>query len=178
MMIKNWMVLMLLTGFILSCQSESKQQREETTEEKSVSDGVENGQQQALNQAKKDEKAILQYLEAKSIDAERTNSGLYYKIIDPGNTNKKPSKSSQVSVQYVGKLLDGTSFDRSPSDENITFPLNKVIMGWQEGIPKVGEGGEVKLIIPSHLGYGNAKVGRIPSNSVLVFDVKLLEVRG
>lgn len=181
-MMKNWMVLMLFAGLIFSCQGENKQEQEgakdEATEEKSVSDAAQNAQQKALNQAKMDEKAIVEYLVANNMEAERTNSGLYYKVIDPGNADKKPSKVSQVSVQYVGKLLNGTTFDRSPTDENISFPLNKVILGWQEGIPKVGEGGEIKLIIPSRLGYGQAKVGRIPSNSVLIFDVKLLEVRG
>ena len=182
MMTKNWIVWIILAGLVLSCQAENKQQEQatekESSEEKTTTNPAQNAQQRALEQAKTDKKLILQYLQEKNIDAESTNSGLYYKIIEPGDQNKKPGKSSQVSVQYVGKLLNGTTFDRSPTEENVSFPLNRVIMGWQEGIPKIGEGGEIKLFIPSHLGYGQAKVGRIPSNSVLVFDVKLLEVRG
>ena len=70
-------------------------------------------------------------------------------------------------------LTDGTVFDQSTS-AGISF-LTNVILGWQEGIPMFSEGGTGKLLIPSPLGYGNRAVGNIPENSVLIFDVELID---
>ena len=58
----------------------------------------------------------------------------------------------------------------------ITFPLSGVIQGWQEGIPLFKEGGSGILLIPSALGYGSQSVGSIPANSVLIFDINLIDV--
>ena len=66
-------------------------------------------------------------------------------------------------------------FDQSSSN-GITFPLSGVIQGWQEGIPLFKEGGSGILLIPSALGYGSQSVGTIPANSVLIFDINLIDV--
>ena len=123
---------------------------------------------------------ITQYLSDKGLTGKGqfTDSGLYY-IIDVAGTGTKPDISSTVEVKYTGTLLDGTQFDSSSSQATgtATFALLQVIKGWQEGIPFFKEGGKGKLIIPSALGYGSQKQSKIPKNSVLVFDIELVDVK-
>jgi hypothetical protein len=82
---------------------------------------------------------------------------------------------STVRVSYKGYLTDGSVFDES-AVEGVSFGLQQVIKGWTEGIPYFKEGGNGKLLIPSALGYGKQGTSGIPANSVLIFDVKLLEI--
>ena len=121
-----------------------------------------------------DEEIILQYISDNNLSAKSTGSGLYYVVNDTGNGDI-PNINSIVTVAYKGTLTDGTIFDQSGSG-GATFPLSNVIQGWQEGIPLFSEGGSGILIIPSALGYGVQAVGIIPANSVLIFEVTLLNV--
>ena len=121
-----------------------------------------------------DEDIILQYISDNNLNAEPTGSGLYYVINSTGN-GEFPNINSLVTVAYKGTLTDGTTFDQSSSN-GITFPLSNVIQGWQEGIPLFSECGSGILLIPSALGYGSQSVGNIPENSVLIFEVTLLNV--
>ncbi|MBK8701756.1 MAG: FKBP-type peptidyl-prolyl cis-trans isomerase [Saprospiraceae bacterium] len=115
---------------------------------------------------------IEDYLAENNLTAIKTEDGLYYIIDVPGN-DKKPKVNSEVRVKYKGTLLDGTVFD-----ENADFRTNlsKVIAGWRYGMVHFGEGGKGKLLIPPHLGYGDQETGDIPGNSVLIFDIELIEV--
>ncbi|MEJ6499819.1 MAG: FKBP-type peptidyl-prolyl cis-trans isomerase [Cryomorphaceae bacterium] len=121
-----------------------------------------------------DEKIILQYISDNNLNAEPTGSGLYYVVDNYGNGDV-PNIQSIVTVAYKGTLTDGTIFDQSGAS-GATFPLTHVIQGWQEGIPLFSEGGSGILLIPSALGYGNQAIGSIPANSVLIFEVTLLNV--
>ena len=121
-----------------------------------------------------DDEIIQQYISDNNLNATSTSSGLYYVIETTGN-GVFPNIYSTVTVAYTGMLTDGTVFDQS-SSAGISFPLTNVIQGWQEGIPMFSEGGSGKLLIPSALGYGNRAVGNIPENSVLIFDVELIDV--
>ena len=103
----------------------------------------------------------------------QTESGLAYKIIEPGNENKPVADQDTVWVNYKGTLLDGTVFDQN---ENINFQLNRVIKGWGEGLKLVGEGGKIQLVIPGDLAYGEYGTRGIAPNSTLVFDVDLNKV--
>lgn len=130
----------------------------------------------AVKQAKDDDAAIRTYITANHITAEKHSSGLYFQILEPGN-GENPSANANVEVKYIGELLDGTVFDQTKTS-SIKFPLSGVIRGWQIGIPLVKKGGKIKLLIPSALGYGNSSPGRdIPANSVLIFEVELLNVQ-
>ena len=120
------------------------------------------------------DKIISEYITSNNIDATKSNSGLYYSITKEGSS-KKPNSTSQVRVSYKGYLINGTEFDKSDST-GVVFKLNQVIEGWTEGITYFGEGGEGTLFIPSHLGYGNQSKENIPKNSVLLFDIKLIDV--
>ncbi|MCG6146045.1 FKBP-type peptidyl-prolyl cis-trans isomerase [Leptospira bandrabouensis] len=86
---------------------------------------------------------------------------------------------SYVTVHYVGKLTNGTKFDSS-RDRNRPFEFNlgagEVVKGWDKGIKGMRVGGKRKLIIPPELGYGSKKVGNIPPDSTLIFEVELLKI--
>ena len=107
-----------------------------------------------------------------------TASGLQYKITKEG-TGKQPAATDTVLVHYEGKLLDGTVFDSSiKRGEPISFPLNRVIAGWTEGLQLVKEGGKAILYIPSKLAYGSRGAGgAIGPDETLIFEVELLKVQ-
>ena len=120
------------------------------------------------------EKEITDYIAKNNLNAQRSDSGLYYVINEPGSGNQ-PNASSNVTVAYKGYFSNGNVFDQS-KPEGISFGLNQVIKGWTEGIPYFKTGGSGVLLIPSHLGYGSTNNGPIPGGSVLIFDVKLISV--
>jgi FKBP-type peptidyl-prolyl cis-trans isomerase FkpA len=126
-------------------------------------------------QAAKDEAAIQAYLTANpSIQATKGTNGLYYQILKEG-TGAKPTSTSIVSVNYVGKLLNGNTFDEGNLSN---MPLTNLVPGWGYGLPYVNTGGRILLILPSALGYGNSSPGAaIPANSVLVFTIDLLSFK-
>jgi FKBP-type peptidyl-prolyl cis-trans isomerase FkpA len=105
-----------------------------------------------------------------------TESGLQYEIVTEGD-GASPTAADTVKVHYRGTLIDGTEFDSSyKREEPISFPLNGVIRGWTEGLQLMKVGSTHRLYIPSELGYGSSTAGSIPPNSVLIFDVELLEI--
>jgi FKBP-type peptidyl-prolyl cis-trans isomerase len=104
-----------------------------------------------------------------------TSSGLQYEVIKEG-TGARPSASDIVKVHYEGTLIDGISFDSSYGSEPIEFPLDQVIAGWTEGLQLMRVGSKYKFYIPSELGYGAGGAGPIPPNSVLIFEVELLDI--
>jgi FKBP-type peptidyl-prolyl cis-trans isomerase FkpA len=102
------------------------------------------------------------------------SSGIQYQITNPGNPSIVPTISSTVKVKYTGKYMNGTIFDSNAT--GVDIPLSNVIAGWQIGIPFIGKGGSIKLLIPSSLAYGCAGRNPIPSYSVLYFEVELIDV--
>lgn len=108
-----------------------------------------------------------------------TASGLQYEVLTKGTGTKSPLATDLVEVNYEGKLLDGTIFDSSyKRGESITFPLNRVIAGWTEGLQLMTEGAKYRLYIPSDLAYGTRGAGRdIGANATLIFDVELLKIK-
>lgn len=125
----------------------------------------------ASEQAAIDDTAIQAYIKANNLtNVTKDDSGLYYQVITPG-TGNYPNSSSTVTVNYSGKLTNGTVFD-SGSLSNTS--LTGLIKGWQIGIPHINTGGRILLLVPSALGYGTTASGPIPANSVLVFTIDLL----
>ena len=105
-----------------------------------------------------------------------TDSGLQYKIIEPGN-DVKPGPRDTVWVRYRGTLVDGTVFDEVAEDADpIQLTLNRVVAGWTEGLQLIGEGGKIQLFLPSELGYGEQGNQAIGPNSALLFVVELTKV--
>lgn len=106
-----------------------------------------------------------------------TASGLQY-MVEKEGTGAQPTAEDEVTVHYTGRLLDGTVFDSSVSrGEPATFPLNRVIPGWTEGVQLMKEGAKYIFFIPSDLAYGAQGVpNAIPPHSVLIFEVELIKV--
>jgi len=106
-----------------------------------------------------------------------TSSGLQYKVLREGK-GRKPGQNDTVEVHYKGSLIDGTVFDSSyKRGQSISFPLNRVIAGWTEGLQLMKEGAKYELVIPAKLGYGERGAGNvIPPDATLVFEVELLKV--
>lgn len=119
-----------------------------------------------------DIKKIEKYLEENNLVATKRNTGLFYIIEEEGNDNH-PTLTSVVKINYTGKLLNGEVFETGTANNQ---RLSSYIDGWKEGIPLFGVGGKGKLFIPSGLGYGSSKLGDIPKNSVLIFDVELVNI--
>lgn len=116
--------------------------------------------------------------ENKKKDGVKTlKDGLQYKVITKGD-GPQPDANDSVTVDYTGKLIDGTVFDSSKKrGKPVTFPVNAVIPGWTEALQLMHAGGEYKLFIPPDLAYGERGAGsQIGPNETLVFDVKLISV--
>lgn len=127
----------------------------------------------AAEQAMVDDANIQTYIQANNINAVKDASGLYYQVITAG-TGSSPSANSVITVNYNGKLLDGTTFD---SGNLANTSLTSLIKGWQIGIPHLKVGGRILLLIPSGLGYGTSAAGSIPANSVTVFTIDLISFK-
>lgn len=126
-------------------------------------------------QTAKDETAIQAYLKANSsIHATKDARGVYYQVITEG-TGKGVTASSIISVNYVGKLLNGTQFDSRTG--YAADMQGGIIAGWKYGLLHASAGSRILLIIPSALAYGSSPTGAIPANSVLVFTIDVLSVQ-
>ena len=130
-----------------------------------------------------DEAIIRKYLDDNRITtAQRQTSGLYFQQTQPGTSTYQARANNTVYVLYTGRLMDGTVFDASSQRNNV--PINfvlgqgRVIRGWDEGIALMHKGEKATLYIPSGLAYGSSSPSTaIPANSVLRFDVELVDVR-
>lgn len=138
-------------------------------------------------QQKKREKAEANLKEALDFLAENgkkpsvqvTSSGLQYEVLSQSDQQTRPTAAQSVTVHYEGRLLNGKVFDSSiKRDRPATFPLSAVIAGWTEGLQLMTVGSIFRFFIPPDLGYGSRPMGSdIPPNSLLIFDVTLLDIR-
>jgi len=112
-------------------------------------------------------------------DMKTTASGLKYQVLKQGTGATSPKATDTVNVHYHGTLLNGTVFDSSVErGQPISFPLNRVIRGWTEGLQLMKVGDKFKFEIPPDLAYGaNSPSPKIPPNSTLVFEVELLGIQ-
>jgi FKBP-type peptidyl-prolyl cis-trans isomerase FkpA len=125
--------------------------------------------------------SVQDYLSANTLTATQHCSGLFYSIELEGS-GATPEACSYVSVKYVGRFTNGNIFDQTTGSNVAAFYLSEVIRGWTNAVPLIKAGGKIRLYIPPSLGYGN--VDRkdsngnvvIPANSILVFDVELVQV--
>ncbi len=107
-----------------------------------------------------------------------TDSGLQYEVLTPAE-GRKPKATDEVTVHYHGTLIDGTVFDSSVQRGKPTsFPLNRVISGWTEGLQLMSVGSKYKFYIPYNLGYGDQAAGaEIKPFSALIFEVELISIK-
>jgi FKBP-type peptidyl-prolyl cis-trans isomerase FkpA len=133
------------------------------------------------DQAAYDDLSIQNYMKRYNLSGfTKTNSGLYYKVTKVGTGTEAVDLYSVVGVQYTGYLLNQTSFDSANNSDGtaaFTTAMSDVVVGWQEGLPKITAGGKITLIMPSALGYGDAGSGTtVPPFSCLRFDINLITV--
>lgn len=119
-----------------------------------------NKEEEGPDQKVVDQEKIEAYVLENNLNGQFTESGLYYVIIKAGN-DKHPTATSNVTVKYKGYYLTGSIFDEN---NYYTFNLSGLIEGWKEGLPLIGEGGEITLLVPGHLGY---------NDGVRAFDITL-----
>lgn len=138
----------------------------------------ENINQKQAEAAEKNKAEGLAFLEKNKSEpgVKTTASGLQYVIVQEG-TGKVPTTNDTVKAHYKGTLINGQQFDSSydrgqPSE----FPVSGVIRGWTEALTMLKVGSKVKLFIPPELGYGASARPGIPANSVLLFEVELLDI--
>lgn len=129
-----------------------------------------------------DDSLILSYFKTQKItNFKKTSSGLYY-VVSKAGAGELPKTGQKVTVNYTGKLMSGEVFDSNTDPkfnhvQPFEFPLgqHRVIPGWDEGVALMKKGEKATFYIPSHLAYGERGAGgRIPPNSILVFDIELV----
>jgi FKBP-type peptidyl-prolyl cis-trans isomerase FkpA len=121
--------------------------------------------------------AVQAYLTSKGItNATQDPRGFFYVITTPG-TGAVAGPCNRITINYVGKLTNDTIFDQTPAGSPRNFVLGQLIPGWIKGIPLIKPGGKISLYLPPTLGYGPVQNGPIPANSVLIFDIDLLNVQ-
>lgn len=129
-----------------------------------------------INVSAAEVQAVESYLSSQGItNAVKDPRGFYYRISTPGTGTVTPTVCMQVRVNYVGRFTNGTIFDQT-NGTPATFYLGQVISGWIKGVPLIKSGGKITLYLPPSLGYGSATIGPIPGNSILIFDIELLNV--
>jgi len=131
----------------------------------------------SLKQLEIDKKLIATAIDENKTDAKNIHEGVYYSILKEGN-GRQVSVNDTVTVFYKGYLLkDGSVFDET-KDKPATFPLKRLIMGWQIGVPLCKVGGKIKIIIPSNLAYSiRTRAAKIPPNSILVFEIEVVDAK-
>jgi FKBP-type peptidyl-prolyl cis-trans isomerase FkpA len=107
-----------------------------------------------------------------------TESGLQYRRVKAAKESApRPTPDSTVTIHYVGRFIDGREFDSSRSrGEPATFPLGRLIKGWQEGVPMMRVGETWEFVIPSTIAYGERNRDPIPPGSTLVFEIELIGI--
>lgn len=131
----------------------------------------------STEQLQLDNKLITQAITENKTDAKQDHEGIYFTILKDGS-GRQVSINDTVVAYYKGYLFkDGSVFDQT-KDRPATFPLNRLIRGWQIGVPLCKVGGKIKLIIPSNLAYSiRTRAAKIPPNSILVFEIEVVDAK-
>ncbi|CAA6824505.1 MAG: Peptidyl-prolyl cis-trans isomerase [uncultured Aureispira sp.] len=103
--------------------------------------------------------------------------GVQYEVLEEGTGNVHPSIRDWVTAHYHGTLIDGKVFDSSVDrKKTATFKLNNLIQAWQKVVPLMVVGDKWRLVVPPNMGYGERQQGKIPSNSILIFELELIGI--
>lgn len=150
---------------------------------KSMDDYKKEMEKKKADQTASDDKQIQDYIAKNNLKAQKTESGVYYVITKEG-TGANIAKRQVASLKYTGKLLDGKTFDSNIDTTfhhaeplTVNVGMGSVIPGMDQGLQQLKKGSKATLIIPSTLGYGPQASEQIPANSVLVFDIDVLDVK-
>lgn len=119
---------------------------------------------------------IRRYIAKKDWKLEKSSSGLYVEVLREGTGDEAIISGSEVTLDYKGTLLNGTVFDQRPPNKPLKSELKGLIMGFREGLLGQTKGAKLRLVVPPQLGYGDMALDKIPKNSVLVFELEVLDV--
>lgn len=171
---------LVVKGFVAALQQQSQMEMKEI-QTLTLAMETASREKQEILAAAQGEKNIAEGAAFLADNAKRegvtvTDSGLQYEVLTEGE-GASPAAEDTVTVHYSGTLLDGTEFDSSYTrGEPASFPLNRVIAGWTEGVQLMKVGSKFKFFIPAELAYGERSTGAITSNSTLIFEVELMNV--
>lgn len=131
----------------------------------------------SLQQFQLEKARIERAIAAGQTDVKNDIEGVYYTILEQGG-GRQVALTDTVTVQYKGTLFsNGLVFDQT-KEKPATFPLNRLIKGWQIGVPLLKVGGKLKIVMPSALAYSiRTRSAKIPPNSILVFEVEVLDAK-
>lgn len=105
------------------------------------------------------------------------DSGIQYEVLEEGYGKVHPTTKDWITAHYHGSLIDGKVFDSSIDKKKpSTFKLNNLIQAWQEVLPLMVVGDRWRMVVPPSLGYGERQNGKIPSNSILIFELELIAI--
>lgn len=172
----------IVQGFIDSLDGKAKLQQEEIqTLLMNLDQQMKQKQQEIAAQEAEASKAAGEKYLAENAQREGvmvTESGIQYEVLQAAEGDK-PAATDTVKVHYKGTFIDGETFDSSyDRGQPAVFPLNRVIKGWTEGVQLMTVGSKYRFVIPSDLAYGPmGNPPRIPGNSVLAFEIELLEIQ-
>ena len=120
------------------------------------------------------DKTIREWIRQQNIQYKSTDSGLYYYFESKGQ-GQKIKYTDSVTVQFKGTLLDSTIFEIEKVP--VTFAVNEVIIAWKEVLLMSGRNAKIKIIVPPQLGYGNHKLDKIPQNSILLYEIEIIDIK-
>ncbi len=120
------------------------------------------------------DKTIREWIRQQNIQYKSTDSGLYYYFENKGQ-GQKIKYTDSVTVQFKGTLLDSTIFEIEKAP--VTFAVNEVIIAWKEVLLMSERNAKIKIIVPPQLGYGNHKLDKIPQNSILLYEIEIIDIK-
>ena len=120
------------------------------------------------------DKTIRKWIRQQNIQYKSTDSGLYYYFENKGQ-GQKIKYTDSVTVQFKGTLLDSTIFEIEKAP--VTFAVNEVIIAWKEVLLMSERNAKIKIIVPPQLGYGNHKLDKIPQNSILLYEIEIIDIK-
>lgn len=120
---------------------------------------------------------IEHYVDSTHLDMNKLDGGLYYKIIKPGNGKRTIQFTDRITFYYTGSFLNGKVFQEKTPKDALTFKVSQLIVGWQEAVMLLKEGGEIEIIVPPQLAYGKKNTDLIPPNSILKYDLTVAKVQ-
>lgn len=119
---------------------------------------------------------IQHYIRENNLTMERLENGLYYEVIEIGDATELIKLNDHVTFSYKGSFLNGDVFQTISAAQAVSFKVNSLIVGWQDALSLIGNGGKICIIVPPHLAYGSKDTGIIPADSILIYELEVIDV--
>lgn len=120
---------------------------------------------------------IQSYIDSTGVSMEKTEDGLYYNIIKEGEGDRLIGYNDLVTFYYKAAYLKGKTFQIIGEEDPLEYKVNQLIVGWQDALMMLKEGGEIQIIIPPQMGYADKNTGLVPANTILRYDLTVVKVQ-